>query len=100
MFAPPSPSKKKKKKSIIWIIFADIYIYLFQFGDDHPKEVEELWAALCTCWPNNLKVIIRYLFIITGMAAAELLAYVSGNSEVLGIDIFFFFFFFLSLSWI
>lgn len=49
----------------------------FQFGDDHPKEVEELWAALCTCWPNNLKVIIRYLFIITGMAAAELLPYVS-----------------------
>lgn len=53
-----------------------IFLWL-QLGDDHPKEVEELWAALCTCWPNNLKVIIRYLFIITGMAAAELLPYVS-----------------------
>ena len=30
-----------------------------KFGDDHPKEVEELWSALCACWPNNLKVIVR-----------------------------------------
>lgn len=50
---------------------------VLQLGEDHPKEVEELWSALCNCWPNNLRVIIRYLFIITGMAATELLPYVS-----------------------
>lgn len=48
-----------------------------QFSDEHPKETEELWATLCGCWPNNLKVIIRYLIIISGMAPQELLPYVS-----------------------
>ncbi|XP_042872601.1 protein furry-like isoform X6 [Penaeus japonicus] len=57
------------------MVLNNLFYITAKFGDDHPKEVEELWAALCTCWPNNLKVIIRYLFIITGMAAAELLPY-------------------------
>ena len=48
-----------------------------QIGDDHPKELEELWAALCSCWPNNLKIILRSLFILCGMAPNELLPYVS-----------------------
>lgn len=48
-----------------------------QFSDEHPKETEELWATLCGCWPNNLKVIIRYLIIVSGMAPQELLPYVS-----------------------
>ncbi|CAB0032283.1 unnamed protein product [Trichogramma brassicae] len=47
----------------------------FQFSDEHPKETEELWATLCGCWPNNLKVIIRYLIIVSGMAPIELLPY-------------------------
>jgi hypothetical protein len=50
---------------------------LFQFGDEHPKEVEELWAALCVCWPQNLRIIIRYLFIVSALAPAELIDYVS-----------------------
>lgn len=57
------------------MVLNNLFYITAKLGDDHPKEVEELWAALCTCWPNNLKVIIRYLFIITGMAAAELLPY-------------------------
>lgn len=32
---------------------------------------------LCQFWPNNLKVILRYLVIISGMAPNELLPYVS-----------------------
>jgi hypothetical protein len=52
----------------------------FQFGDNHSKEIEEVWATLCTSWPNNMKVIIRYLIIISGMAPCELLPYVSGES--------------------
>ena len=46
-----------------------------KFGDDHPKEVEELWSALCACWPNNLRVIVRYLLIVSGMAPNEVLDY-------------------------
>ena len=30
-----------------------------KFGDDHAKEIEDLWAALVACRPNNLKVIVR-----------------------------------------
>lgn len=51
-----------------------------QFSDNHPKEIEELWSTLCACWPNNLKVIIRYLIIVSGMAPNELLPYVSTDS--------------------
>lgn len=52
-------------------------IFFFQFSDEHPKAVEELWATICACWPNNLKVILRYLIIISGMAPNELLPFVS-----------------------
>lgn len=54
-----------------------------QFSDEHPKETEELWATLCGCWPNNLKVIIRYLIIISGMAPQELLPYVSETLKII-----------------
>ena len=53
------------------------FLRRLQFGDDHPKEVEELWAALCACWPKNLSIIIRYLIIVSAMAPAELVEYVS-----------------------
>jgi hypothetical protein len=39
--------------------------------------VEELWAAMVACWPKNLRIIIRYLFIVSGMAPSELIEYVS-----------------------
>ena len=51
----------------------NLFYITCRFGDDHPKEVEELWAALCACWPNNLRVIMRYLMIVSGMAPNEVL---------------------------
>ncbi|KAK4300624.1 hypothetical protein Pmani_027179 [Petrolisthes manimaculis] len=57
------------------MVLNNLFYITAKLGEDHPKEVEELWSALCNCWPNNLRVIIRYLFIITGMAATELLPY-------------------------
>ena len=51
----------------------NLFYITSRFGDDHPKEVEELWAALCACWPNNLRVIMRYLLIVSGMAPNEVL---------------------------
>ena len=53
------------------------FYYYFQFADSHPRDIEELWGTLCQFWPNNLKVILRYLVIISGMAPNELLPYVS-----------------------
>ena len=53
----------------------NLFYITCKFGDDHPKEIEELWAALCACWPNNLRVIMRYLLIVSGMAPNEVLDY-------------------------
>lgn len=53
-----------------------------KFADEHPKEMEEVWSTLCSCWPNNLKVIIRYLIIVSGMAPVELLPYVSVLNKI------------------
>ena len=51
---------------------------MFQFGDEHPAEIEDLWAALVRWWPTNLKVVIRYLVVLVNMAATDLLPYVRG----------------------
>lgn len=58
------------------MVLNNLFYVTVKFGDDHPREMEEVWAQLCTCWPTNLRVILRYLFIVTGMAANELLVYV------------------------
>ncbi|XP_044597140.1 protein furry isoform X1 [Cotesia glomerata] len=57
------------------MVLNNLFYITVKFSDEHPKEVEELWSTLCGCWPNNLKVIIRYLIIISGMAPQELLPY-------------------------
>ena len=53
----------------------NLFYITVKFGDEHPKEVEELWAAICACWPKNLRIIIRYLLIVTGLAPCELVDY-------------------------
>ena len=36
------------------------FIIFLQFGDDHVKEVEELWGALC-CWRKNIHIALNFL---------------------------------------
>ncbi|CAH2036135.1 unnamed protein product, partial [Iphiclides podalirius] len=57
------------------MVLNNLFYITAKFSDNHPKETEELWCTLCACWPNNLKVIIRYLIIVSGMAPNELLPY-------------------------
>lgn len=57
------------------MVLNNIFYITAKFGDYHPKEMEDIWATLCTSWPNNMKIIIRYLIIISGMAPNELLPY-------------------------
>ncbi|XP_043493885.1 protein furry isoform X2 [Polistes fuscatus] len=57
------------------MVLNNLFYITAKFSDEHPKDIEELWATLCGCWPNNLKVIIRYLIIVSGMAPQELLSY-------------------------
>ena len=46
-----------------------------KFGDNYPEELEKVWASLCQNRPANLKIIFRYLFILTGLSPNELLPY-------------------------
>ena len=48
-----------------------------QFSNEHPVDVEELWAALVGWWPNNITVIINYLVVLLNMSATSLLPFVS-----------------------
>jgi hypothetical protein len=57
------------------MILNNLFYITAKFSDAHPC-IEELWGTLCQYWPNNLKVILRYLIIISGMAPNELLIYV------------------------
>lgn len=57
------------------MVLNNLFYITAKFGDEHPKEIQDLWASLCSCWPNNLKVIIRYLFIVMGLAPNELLPF-------------------------
>lgn len=57
------------------MVLNNIFYITAKFGDNHSKEMDHVWATLCTSWPNNMKVIIRYLIIISGMAPNELLPY-------------------------
>lgn len=63
------PFFKHFKHNIDWVKF------FLQYSDSHGREIEELWGILAQCWPNNLKVILRYLVIISGLAPNELLSY-------------------------
>ncbi|XP_058987593.1 protein furry isoform X2 [Musca domestica] len=57
------------------MILNNLFYITAKFSDTHPRDIEELWGTLCQFWPNNLKVILRYLVIMSGMAPNELLPY-------------------------
>ncbi|KAL3276200.1 hypothetical protein HHI36_020918 [Cryptolaemus montrouzieri] len=57
------------------MVLNNIFYLTAKFGDHHPREIEVVWETLCSSWPNNMRVIIRYLIIISGMAPNELLPY-------------------------
>lgn len=55
------------------MVLNNLFFITIKFGDDYPNELENVWASLCSNRPNNLKIIIRYLFVLTGLASNELL---------------------------
>lgn len=38
--------------------------FSFQYGDNHLREVEGLWCALCT-WPQNIRATLNYFAHLT-----------------------------------
>ena len=57
------------------MVLNNLFYITIKFGDLYPKEIEDLWIAISSYWLNNMRVIIRYLFIITGLSPTELLPY-------------------------
>ncbi|KAK9877860.1 hypothetical protein WA026_020090 [Henosepilachna vigintioctopunctata] len=57
------------------MVLNNMFYLTAKFGDYHAKEIEIFWQTLCSSWPNNMRVIIRYLIIISGMAPTTLLSY-------------------------
>ncbi|XP_022655915.1 protein furry-like isoform X2 [Varroa destructor] len=55
------------------MVLNNLFYVTVKYGDEHSKEIEELWAALGLCWPSNLRVIIRYLFIMITLSPNTLL---------------------------
>ncbi|XP_065087321.1 protein furry isoform X2 [Ochlerotatus camptorhynchus] len=78
MYYPDSATRGRREGSgsteATEMILNNLFYITAKFADSHPY-IEELWGTLCQFWPNNLKVILRYLLIISGMAPNELLAY-------------------------
>ncbi|KAH7643209.1 furry-like protein [Dermatophagoides farinae] len=57
------------------MILNNLLYITVKFGDNYPEELEKIWASLCQNRPANLKIIFRYLFILTGLSPNELLPY-------------------------
>ncbi|XP_077984034.1 protein furry homolog-like [Glandiceps talaboti] len=49
------------------IVLNNLFYITVEYGDEHPRELEQLWAALCVCWSYNLKVILNYLMMMAGI---------------------------------
>ena len=54
------------------MILNNLFYMTIRFVGDYPAEIENVWTALCTTYPNNVKIILRYLFVMTALAPTEL----------------------------
>ncbi|XP_064619246.1 protein furry-like isoform X4 [Lineus longissimus] len=75
MMKPPLRGEGWGSTQATEMVLTNLFFATVKFGDDHQKAFEVLWSALVACWPLNLKVIIRYLIIVTGMAPQDLMPY-------------------------
>ncbi|KAL3879804.1 hypothetical protein ACJMK2_032086 [Sinanodonta woodiana] len=83
-FKPPLKGEGWGSPEATKMVLNNLFYITVKFGDDHTQELEALWAALVVCWPNNLKIVLHYLVIITNIAATELLPYAQRVVSYLG----------------
>lgn len=57
------------------MILNNVFYMTALFGDEYTDGIEKVWAALCVKYPHNVKIIIRYLFIMTAIAPSELMSH-------------------------
>ncbi|XP_033097375.1 protein furry homolog [Anneissia japonica] len=59
------------------IVLNNMFFITAEYGEEHTRELQQLWAGLCKCWPGNLCIILDYLFLLSGIATnPDLLPYV------------------------
>ncbi|XP_025086109.1 protein furry homolog isoform X4 [Pomacea canaliculata] len=83
-FLPPLKGEGWGSTQATEMVLNNLFYITVKFGDEHPLEIETLWAALVMCWPSNLKVLIRYLLVIINMAATDLLPFAKRVVTYLG----------------
>ncbi|GFR96359.1 furry [Elysia marginata] len=74
-FIPPLKGEGWGSTQATEMVLNNLFYITVTMGDEHPLEIEALWSALVSCWPFNLKVITRYLVILTNISATDLLPY-------------------------
>ncbi|XP_052278154.1 protein furry-like isoform X3 [Dreissena polymorpha] len=72
-FKPPLKGEGWGSQEATKMVLNNLFYITVKFGDDHPQELEALWAALVLCWPNNIRVVMHYLVILINMAPTDLL---------------------------
>lgn len=55
------------------MILNNLFYITVKSGGEYPEEIEELWYCLCLKFTNNMRIIIRYLFIVTSLSPSEIL---------------------------
>lgn len=57
------------------MILTNLFYLTSKYSDEHSRDLELLWAILVSTWSHNLKIIIRFLFIIITLAPYECIVY-------------------------
>ncbi|XP_052797247.1 protein furry-like isoform X3 [Mya arenaria] len=70
---PPLKGEGWGSQEATKMVLNNLFYITVKFGDDHPQELEALWAVLVQCWPNNIRVVMHYMVILISMSANELL---------------------------
>ncbi|WAQ97896.1 FRYL-like protein [Mya arenaria] len=58
---PPLKGEGWGSQEATKMVLNNLFYITVKFGDDHPQELEALWAVLVQCWPNNIRVVMHYM---------------------------------------
>lgn len=55
------------------LILNNMLYMTVKFGNEHGDLIEQLWITLVHYWPHNLRIVLRYLFVMTVLSPDALL---------------------------
>ena len=77
--SPPLKGEGWGSPEATQMVLNNLFFVSAKFGDEHAKELANVWAAMVACWPDNMRCVIRYIIIVTGMSPEQVLPHVSNN---------------------